>query len=203
MRVRTFLILLALTGAMAGFYVLGIARSWLGELEDAGTMQAGPVPAEVRAARDTDQAVFSGRGTDKQILFGDLHVHTTFSSDAFRMSLPMIQGDGAHPPCFVKSVYELDPLNAADAAVLAANGLAGAYRLEIEMSQIQRQVFNFKKGLFGLSEYEGTNYPVPTGEWTQWIDREGRKMQSNVLPVKDPFHLPRALIYLMDLLRPG
>ncbi|MDH3432669.1 MAG: DUF3604 domain-containing protein, partial [Gammaproteobacteria bacterium] len=26
------------------------------------------------------------------------HVHTTFSSDAFRMSLPMVQGEGAHPP---------------------------------------------------------------------------------------------------------
>ncbi|HKA29818.1 MAG TPA: DUF3604 domain-containing protein, partial [Candidatus Binatia bacterium] len=34
----------------------------------------------------------------KQILFGDLHVHTTFSADAFVRSLPMLQGDGAHPP---------------------------------------------------------------------------------------------------------
>ena len=34
----------------------------------------------------------------KQILFGDLHVHTTFSPDAFMRSLPMLQGEGAHPP---------------------------------------------------------------------------------------------------------
>ena len=33
-----------------------------------------------------------------QIFFGDLHVHTTFSQDAFLFSLPVIQGEGAHPP---------------------------------------------------------------------------------------------------------
>jgi hypothetical protein len=33
----------------------------------------------------------------KQILFGDLHVHTTISFDAFITSMPMLGGDGAHP----------------------------------------------------------------------------------------------------------
>lgn len=35
---------------------------------------------------------------ERQILFGDLHVHTTFSADAFMMSLPLLSGEGAHPP---------------------------------------------------------------------------------------------------------
>ena len=35
---------------------------------------------------------------NKQIFFGDLHVHTTFSQDAFLFSLPMLQGEGVHPP---------------------------------------------------------------------------------------------------------
>lgn len=34
----------------------------------------------------------------KQILFGDLHAHTTFSLDAFAISLPLLGGEGAHPP---------------------------------------------------------------------------------------------------------
>jgi N-acylglucosamine 2-epimerase len=44
------------------------------------------------------------------------------------------------------------------------------------------------------------HYPVPSGEWTQWLNRRGQPMPSSALPVKDPFHLPRALIYLMEVL---
>jgi hypothetical protein len=34
----------------------------------------------------------------KRILFGDFHVHTTYSIDAFMFSLPILAGEGAHPP---------------------------------------------------------------------------------------------------------
>ncbi|MCP4751204.1 MAG: DUF3604 domain-containing protein, partial [Proteobacteria bacterium] len=39
-----------------------------------------------------------GAGSAKQVLFGDLHVHTTLSMDAFLFSLPLVDGEGSHPP---------------------------------------------------------------------------------------------------------
>jgi hypothetical protein len=50
-----------------------------------------------RQSRIADAAREVGVAQPKQILFGDLHVHSTFSFDAFQMSLPMAGGDGAYP----------------------------------------------------------------------------------------------------------
>ena len=53
-----------------------------------------------------------------------------------------------------------------------------------------------------VHNYTFSHYPVPQyGEWTQRLDRQGRKFTETVaLPVKDPFHLPRALIYCSEVL---
>lgn len=54
-----------------------------------------------------------------------------------------------------------------------------------------------------VHNYAFSHYPVPGhGEWTQKLDRQGRQLTDTVaLPVKDPFHLPRALIYCIEVLQ--
>ena len=53
-----------------------------------------------------------------------------------------------------------------------------------------------------IHDYAFGHFPVPThGEWIQNLDRQGRKITTTVaLPVKDPFHLARALILSVGVL---
>jgi len=54
-----------------------------------------------------------------------------------------------------------------------------------------------------VHNYAFSHYPVAGfGEWTQKLDRRGNKITETVaLPVKDPFHLPRSLIYCITVLQ--
>lgn len=54
-----------------------------------------------------------------------------------------------------------------------------------------------------VHNYAFSHYPVrPNGEWRNRLNREGQPTADIIgLPVKDPFHLPRALILSLDVLR--
>jgi hypothetical protein len=91
--------------------VLGmVTAAWLaggcGDHEGPGVIEGEGLPREAVTERVARQAVatdevFRGVGYDqrprKQILFGDFHVHTTYSADAFLTSLAVYNGDGTHP----------------------------------------------------------------------------------------------------------
>jgi len=91
----------------AGLLLVLVAVVWwagrggFGSHEGPGRI-AGPAVADAsldaREAQVLDAAREIGAPRPKQVLFGDLHVHTTFSFDAFLISLPVAGGEGAHPP---------------------------------------------------------------------------------------------------------
>jgi hypothetical protein len=88
---RIFLGLALLVLAAAGL-VLSLGTGWFGSNENAGTPQAERVLQSVlneRRERQVEVAPVAGR----QILFGDLHVHSTFTYDAFVASLPGAGGE--------------------------------------------------------------------------------------------------------------
>jgi len=87
-------IVLVALAAAGGFYYFGAGKGWFGHELAAGTPNSSPVPPEVLTER---LAGAPPAANDDLILFGDLHVHTTFSTDAFMWSLPMNGGKGAHP----------------------------------------------------------------------------------------------------------
>ncbi len=109
---------------------LGVAAGCGGSDRTAGTVE-GPgraesaVAATARAqdrARETLDAVAGAARArpPKRILFGDLHVHSTYSIDAFFFSLPVVAGEGAHPPAdacdFARYCSQLDFFSLTDHA---------------------------------------------------------------------------------------
>ncbi|MBJ19531.1 MAG: DUF3604 domain-containing protein [bacterium] len=93
------LILLALVVLALGV-VYAVGLGFFGDQWSAGEPSARAVSQGIIDFKEDtvrESALDIGVARPKQILFGDLHVHSTFSFDAFTLSLPMSGGDGAHP----------------------------------------------------------------------------------------------------------
>jgi hypothetical protein len=91
---------LAVLLVCAAGLVFATGRGCFGRHEGPGDVTEVPRPADVVRERTADvesAAETIGAERAKQILFGDFHVHTTVSFDAFISSLPISQGEGAHP----------------------------------------------------------------------------------------------------------
>ena len=98
---RTVLMALVLVGVAAAACLIAAASGWLGHEEVAGEVRAVSRPPTTVAAQSAAQAAAArslGASAEKQVLFGDFHVHTTFSFDAFLMGLPLAGGRGTAPP---------------------------------------------------------------------------------------------------------
>ena len=82
-----------------------------GELHTDGDITATPLDRAILSARDEAQRDVRN-DSETRVLFGDLHVHSTLSVDAFQWSLPLMGGEGVHPPAdacdFARFCSQLD-----------------------------------------------------------------------------------------------
>ncbi|MCF6293331.1 MAG: DUF3604 domain-containing protein [Robiginitomaculum sp.] len=101
MKILKFIgLIILITVIGVGIFLTGVKQNWYGKHRGAGDIIGAELPKNIIENRQKAQlqtAISLGTQSPKQILFGDLHVHSTFSTDAFLWSLPIYGGEGSHP----------------------------------------------------------------------------------------------------------
>lgn len=97
MMLATALAALAAPAAAGPHKSTGTLSESTADFKDARVDPVGTVSEAARPA-DLMNTLRTAPSEGEQILFGDLHVHSTVSWDAFVFSLPVFGGSGAHPP---------------------------------------------------------------------------------------------------------
>jgi hypothetical protein len=93
-RISVGVLLIAAVGVFAA------GRGWLGEEIEGGTplaqSRASTLVDDIDAAGRAEMSRSVADEATREILFGDFHIHTSFSQDAFMMSMPLTGGSGRH-----------------------------------------------------------------------------------------------------------
>ena len=95
------LVVMVLVAGMIGAWGVGLSLRLYGNHRGPGTIEGPAIDAAVVGERQRTRKRAASRihsGPTREILFGDLHVHSNFSTDAFLLTLPLMGGvQGAHP----------------------------------------------------------------------------------------------------------